>query len=1340
MKKCYLLGLAAALLGGSYAWAATAVPCTFEINSEAAFAEWQTVDANADGGNYQWKYNTSGYAIYKQNSGKPANDWLITPSFAVEAGSAYKVTVFVRNASSYTSDKQDFELRIGAAGEFTKDNVAADLPTVICTINKLAKSTDYQQFSGEFTAAAAGDMVAALYEKSASYMGDTWVQKIVVEKVVAHPGAVTSLVATPGAEGAMEAVLSWNWPTANDKGGTFEPITGANVFRGTTSSFTSNDASKIATITPDPAPEAGASATYTAAIDAPGTYYFRVVPFNDNGESAAAPLTSSAYVGVDTPGMVTDLAAALVEGNDNAVSLTFTPPTGKNGGYIDLSKVVYNIKRTDHNKNTVMVAEAWAGTLPYVDTTIPGLGAYTYEVIAYTAGTTAPTSGRSMSTPIVTRGTVALPYSTDFKTDVTKLWEITAVTGTSKWTYSSSGYMNFYTSKGNQFDTYAKTPLMHFEAGKMYEVTFTPFLSSSTSAAKTLAVCIDNGADAPRTIWEQSITTSTRNAKAQKFYVDATGDYRICFRTYGIAPDMNDIRFTDVKVEEIVITPGVVTEATVTPGEAGALSATISWTNPTVTNGGTPLAAIDRVVVKRGDVTVGTVEAPAPGAASSVTDAEVPSAGKHTYTITPYLGEHGTETVTVTSTWIGPDTPGSVSGVVASLVDDNDRAIAVTFTAPTGKNGGYVDPATMSYRIRRTDTDNVKTTLEEAWKGELPYVDTTIPGLGYYTYEVTSYVDGTTPASYGSSSNSLTTRGTAALPYSTSFASDRIKNLMQFTHTTGTRDWFYSSSGYLSFYSSSTTAEVAAYAKMPVMTFEAGKVYEVTLSAKIGGKAKPLALTVENVEDGTPTTIWAESISSTAYTAYSQKFSVPATGTYRLALYVEGKMPDSSNIYVNGFKVEETIITPAAVTEATATAAAEGALSATVAWTNPSTTNAGGELTSLDRVEVMRGEELIATVEAPAPGSVSEITDAAIAAPGVYTYTITPYMGTTAGESVTVATAWVGIDTPKAPANVAVAITPEGRTVSFDAVTEGINGGYIPAADVVYTIARDGAVIAEGIAATTYTDTEAGLPYNVYAYTVAASLPEAEAGQPSAAVEVKFGTALELPYTPDLTSSPEAALWTMTNSIEGKGSWKPNTAKGALVNDTYSGVAWAFTPPFHGARGTMSVSFRATCYRAAYPETVEVYLCNAADSTATVPTAEDKIFLGQVETTSAAYAPVTTFEANIADPGTYYVAFVNSAQMTCTLTEPSLLQTYLDPNQTTGIASAATGTTLLAYNREAAILSATANGTITVTATDGTVVATTEAATLSTAQLGEGLYIATLTTADGTAATIKFVK
>lgn len=1333
MKKCYLLGLAAALSGAGYAWGAVGVPCTFEINSADAFAEWQTVDANADG--KEWTYYSSGYALYTQNTSKPANDWLISPAFTVEAGKSYKVTVYLRNASSYTSDKQNFELRIGPSATFTKDNVATDIPTVICNISNLTKSTDYQAFSGEFTASSSADFVAALYEKSSSYQGNTWVKKITVEKMVTGPGAVTSLAAAPGAMGAMEAVLSWNWPTTNDKGGSFEPINGANIYCGTSSSFTTGEATKIATLTPESPVEAGAAATYTASLSSTGMHYFRVIPFNAETESQASATTVGAYIGVDTPGYVSNVTASLVEGNDNAVSLSFDPPTGKNGGYIDLSKVVYTIKRTDHNKSTVTLAEGWNGTLPYLDTTIPGLGAYTYEVIAYNADSTAPTSGRTSNT-IITRGSVALPYSADFKTDVTKLWEITSAVGSSKWTYSSSGYMNFYTSRGNQFDASAKTPPMTFEAGKMYEITFTPFLSSSTAKPKTLSVSVEAEGVTPSVIWEKSITSSTRTAVKQKFFVDATGNYRINFRTYGTSEDMNDIRFTAVTVEEIVITPGVVTEPTVTPGEAGALTATVSWTNPTVTNGGTPLASIDRVVVKRGDVVVGTVESPAPGSVSSVTDAEVPEAGKHTYTITPYLGENGTETATVTSSWIGTDTPGSVSGVTASLVDDNDRAIALTFTPPTGKNGGYVDLSNISYRIRRTDTDNNKTTLEEAWKGDLPYVDATIPGLGYYTYDVTSYTDGTTPASYGSNSNSLITRGTAAMPYSTTFASDRIKNLMEFSHTTGTRDWFYSSSGYLSFYSSSTTAEVAAYAKMPIMALEAGKVYEVTFSAKISGKAKPLAVTVENIETSTPETIWNETLTSTLYTTYSQKFSVPATGTYRLAFFAGGKMPDSSNLYVNSFKVEETVITPSPVADASVAVAPEGKLRTTVSWTNPTTTNAGGELATLDRVEVMRGEELIATVEAPLPGAVSEITDSTLTAPGIYTYTITPYMGTNAGESANATSAWVGIDTPAAPANMAVALTAEGRTVSFDPVTEGINGGYIPTSDITYSILRDGEPIATGIALPTFTDTDLTLPYNIYAYTAIANLPDA-ASAPSAAVEVKFGAPLQLPYTPDLTSSPEGALWSFANSVEGKSSWKVDTAKGAIANSSYSGTAWAFTPPFHGARGTINVSFRASCYRSTYPETVEVYLC-PADSVSPAP--EGKIFIGQVETTSAAYAPISSFEAAVADPGTYVVAFANQASMTCTITEPAVIQTFTDENQTTGLSAISGASALLTYNRAASLLTAAAEGVITVAATDGTVVATTSAANLSVQSLGSSLYIATLTTPSGTTATIKFVK
>ena len=70
--------------------------------------------------------------------------------------------------------------------------------------------------------------------------------------------------------------------------------------------------------------------------------------------------------------------------------------------------------------------------------------------------------------------------------------------------------------------------------------------------------------------------------------------------------------------------PMAATDFTVTPASDVALSATLSWTNPTETLGGTALGNIDQVIVTRGNVVVYAGDNVTPGATMTITDANVP--------------------------------------------------------------------------------------------------------------------------------------------------------------------------------------------------------------------------------------------------------------------------------------------------------------------------------------------------------------------------------------------------------------------------------------------------------------------------------------------------------------------------------------------------------------------------------------------------------------------------------------------------------------------------------------------------------------------------------------------
>ena len=221
---------------------------------------------------------------------------------------------------------------------------------------------------------------------------------------------------------------------------------------------------------------------------------------------------------------------------------------------------------------------------------------------------------------------------------------------------------------------------------------------------------------------------------------------------------------------------------------------------------------------------------------------------------------------------------------------------------------------------------------------------------------------------------------------------------------------------------------------------------------------------------------------------------------------------------------------PAAVSDFTVTAGDNGILEAKLAWVNPSTTAEGVKLDALNDAIITRNGEVVATIAANAAGASQTYADHPATA-GVYTYGIA--VTNAAGESRAVSSqpCWIGADAPKAPANLKASANGLDIALSWDAVTEGSNGGYIDPALISYKVTRNpgNTVVDENVAGTELTDKVGGM--NVYTYTVTTLYDGADSGQSSSAT-VKAGSVIAPPYLCDFSSSAMMDTW---SQIDGNG-------------------------------------------------------------------------------------------------------------------------------------------------------------------------------------------------------------
>lgn len=697
-------------------------------------------------------------------------------------------------------------------------------------------------------------------------------------------------------------------------------------------------------------------------------------------------------------------------------------------------------------------------------------------------------------------------------------------------------------------------------------------------------------------------------------------------------------------IQPVLPLPGAVTGLAVAAAPEGAQEALLSWIWPEKTNLGGTLAQIGGAYIYRGTSSyftandaslVGTYTTDAtPGTEAVWTDTSVPEPGKYYYRVVPF-NDNGTSpasTTAVQSPWLGKDTGVSgVSGVTATVSPESETTVLLTFNPPTGSNGGYIDLADIAYKITRTSGSGTTATLEEAWRGELPYVDATLPGLDSYTYSVYSVYNGSTSWS-AAKSNAVVTGGTVPLPYSQDFSASSSTALFTFFHGEGaSRDWSRSSNA-LNYWGSPADA----WAVLPKFHLEAGKAYELTFTARVNRAASPKELYVytgtEASAEGLPTEVFHETVSSTFAETKSLIISVDADGEYCIAFRCYGPS-DSNDIYVDDITVAETVITPQPVSELTAEVAPKGELAVTLRWLNPSRTTTDSEITVLDKVEVLTGNDSY-TVDAPEAGAESSIT-VPVESAGTHTFTVVPYLNGYAGAASEITSAWAGPDTPLAPADVAVEARGTERIITFSPVTEGVNGGYIDTEAMRYSVSRNGETLADDLHEPIFTDTDADLPLAMYTYTVSAHCAGLES-DPAQSEAIQLGDALTLPYKPDFTDAASFDLWTFSKTAGGLNTWSYNSSNQAI--STSSESAWAYTPPFTAQEGTAKVSFQATYTMGSHIEPISVYLCteNAPEAKAA------PVQLTEFTPTGVDYPSTQEHVFNVPATGKYYIGYLSS--------------------------------------------------------------------------------------------------
>lgn len=286
---------------------------------------------------------------------------------------------------------------------------------------------------------------------------------------------------------------------------------------------------------------------------------------------------------------------------------------------------------------------------------------------------------------------------------------------------------------------------------------------------------------------------------------------------------------------------------------------------------------------------------------------------------------------------------------------------------------------------------------------------------------------------------------------------------------------------------------------------------------------------------------------------------------------------------------------PAAIEGLTVTPAAEGALSATLSWTNPTQTYDKKGNTTITRVDIFRDNSLAGSVTDAAPGAQSSWTDANVPTSGRHEYKVFAVNAEGNGEPAE-QTAYIGHDTPVAPTGATVSkIDDTTLKVEWTAPTAGQNGGWIDQASLRYRVKRltDGSMVAENLTATSCTDTVDKL--NTYSYEIEAYTADGNGGK-AKTNGVAAGPAITVPYTCSFKTDGDFGLWTVIDANNDYYTWERETTLAAakyIANEDYETSAddWLISSPIALNAGVQyRLRFNAKSYDESYPEHVAVYL------------------------------------------------------------------------------------------------------------------------------------------------------
>lgn len=364
------------------------------------------------------------------------------------------------------------------------------------------------------------------------------------------------------------------------------------------------------------------------------------------------------------------------------------------------------------------------------------------------------------------------------------------------------------------------------------------------------------------------------------------------------------------------------------------------------------------------------------------------------------------------------ESPLAVSGLTATL---DGETVKLGWTNPTESNIGEALSSSLSklevYRGEETEPFMVITDADKLMPGAAVEVTDTPGVTGVLRYSVVPWLgansaEGERPVVWSPWIGDQTQQ----LPYECNFKDASLHSLWKWSDVNGDgTEWEVTEAGAKLQVPASDAGAANDMLLTPPFDLKAG--YYV-LQPRVGLPVKGFEMKAGVVSDEAAATVpellYANTftLSGSSYTSgYEVRVRVEEAGKYRFAFLAEGTGSDAEQtLKIENVKIEYLPVTPGLATNVRIVPAADLSLKATVSWTNPASSNVAGVPAVIERAELYRRGELIATVtEGLVPGEVSEYVDENVPEAGEWNYRVEIYgaEGCTDGARA-VTSPWIG--------------------------------------------------------------------------------------------------------------------------------------------------------------------------------------------------------------------------------------------------------------------------------------------------------------------------------------------